>query len=182
MNEMNAYPTVMQPAEVRSNTRPHVRNGTRKLQQPHLERARLGKSKGHSDGLKQLRDQAIRAGLIEAPQIGPANMASSAMTTLTTVPAVIPFSAAPVETRAICQLRKIECTDLATKRTWRSFQMIVGESSPAIPTLTQLLQTPYYGTIYSEAPITPALLRLDPIWDPLRADPRFQKLCEEKQP
>jgi hypothetical protein len=31
-------------------------------------------------------------------------------------------------------------------------------------------------------PITPALLRLDPIWDPLRADPAFQKLCEEKQP
>ena len=29
--------------------------------------------------------------------------------------------------------------------------------------------------------VTPALLRLDPIWDPLRADPAFQKLCEEKQ-
>ena len=26
------------------------------------------------------------------------------------------------------------------------------------------------------------LLRLDPFWDPLRADPAFQKLCEEKQP
>ena len=31
-----------------------------------------------------------------------------------------------------------------------------------------------------ETPITPALLRLDPLWDPLRADPAFQKLCEEK--
>ena len=31
-------------------------------------------------------------------------------------------------------------------------------------------------------PITPALLRLDPIWDPLRGDLAFQKLCEEKQP
>jgi len=30
-------------------------------------------------------------------------------------------------------------------------------------------------------PITPALLRLDPYWDPLRSDPAFQKLCEEKQ-
>ena len=28
--------------------------------------------------------------------------------------------------------------------------------------------------------VTPALLRLDPIWDPLRGDPAFQKLCEEK--
>jgi hypothetical protein len=33
-----------------------------------------------------------------------------------------------------------------------------------------------------DTPVTPALLRLDPIWDPLRADPAFQKLCEEKQP
>ena len=30
--------------------------------------------------------------------------------------------------------------------------------------------------------ITPALLRLDPIWDPLRGDLAFQELCEEKQP
>jgi hypothetical protein len=41
---------------------------------------------------------------------------------------------------------------------------------------------PYGGWLYSPTPITPALLRLDPIWDPLRADPAFQKLCEEKQP
>jgi hypothetical protein len=60
-------------------------------------------------------------------------------------------------------------------------QTIVGENSRAISTLTKLLQTPYYGRIYSEAPITPALLRLDPIWDPLRGDPAFQKLCQEKQ-
>jgi hypothetical protein len=45
-----------------------------------------------------------------------------------------------------------------------------------------LLQTPYGGWLYSPTPITQALLRLDPIWDPLRADPAFQKLCEEKQP
>jgi hypothetical protein len=25
-------------------------------------------------------------------------------------------------------------------------------------------------------------LQLNPLWDPLRSDPRFQKLCEEKQP
>jgi hypothetical protein len=60
-------------------------------------------------------------------------------------------------------------------------QTIFGENSRAISTLTQLLQTPY-SSIFQQAPITPALLRLDPIWDPLRADPAFQKLCEEKKP
>jgi len=60
-------------------------------------------------------------------------------------------------------------------------EMITGENSRAISTVTQLLQTPYAGSIYL-VPVTPALLRLDPLWDPLRADPAFQKLCEEKQP
>jgi TolB-like protein/Tfp pilus assembly protein PilF len=61
-------------------------------------------------------------------------------------------------------------------------EMIIGENSRAISTLTRLLQTPYGGWLYNPAPITPVLLKLDPIWDPLRADPAFQKLCEEKQP
>ena len=61
-------------------------------------------------------------------------------------------------------------------------QMIFGDNNGATSTLTQLLQTPYLGGYYYPAPITPALLRLDPIWDPLRGDPAFQKLCEEKQP
>jgi len=61
-------------------------------------------------------------------------------------------------------------------------EMIIGENARAIATLTQLLKTPYGGWLYSPTPITPPLLRLDPIWDPLRTDPAFQKLCEEKQP
>jgi tetratricopeptide (TPR) repeat protein len=61
-------------------------------------------------------------------------------------------------------------------------QMTFGENSRAISTLMQLLQAPYTSRVYVPMPITPALLRLDPLWDPLRADPAFQKLCEEKQP
>jgi serine/threonine-protein kinase len=60
-------------------------------------------------------------------------------------------------------------------------EMIIGDNNRAISILTRLLQTSYGGWLYSPAPITPALLRLDPLWDPLRADPAFQKLCEVKQ-
>ena len=60
-------------------------------------------------------------------------------------------------------------------------QTIFGENSRAISILTRLLQTPYDSPIYPFV-LTPALLRLDPTWDPLRSDPAFQKLCEEKQP
>ena len=56
-------------------------------------------------------------------------------------------------------------------------QALFGENSRAISTLAQLLQTPNAA---SPVPITPALLRLDPLWDPLRFDPAFQKLCAEK--
>jgi TolB-like protein len=55
----------------------------------------------------------------------------------------------------------------------------VGETNHPISRLQRLLRIPYspWGT-----PLTPALLRLDPYWDPLRSDPAFQKLCQEKQP
>jgi TolB-like protein/Tfp pilus assembly protein PilF len=61
-------------------------------------------------------------------------------------------------------------------------QTMFGANSQAISTLARLLQTPYYGGFYIQTPVTPALLRLDPLWDPLRSDPAFQKLCKEKQP
>jgi TolB-like protein/Tfp pilus assembly protein PilF len=61
-------------------------------------------------------------------------------------------------------------------------QMMFGESSRPISTLSRLLQTPYISWLYGPMPATSALLKLDPIWNPLRSDPAFQKLCEEKQP
>jgi serine/threonine protein kinase/Tfp pilus assembly protein PilF len=62
-------------------------------------------------------------------------------------------------------------------------QATLGEKNAAISILTQLLQTPYAaGWLYNPTPVTPELLRLEPFWDPLRGDPAFEKLCEDKQP
>jgi TolB-like protein/Flp pilus assembly protein TadD len=51
---------------------------------------------------------------------------------------------------------------------------ILGDKSGAIEILEELLSQPSAVTVQG--------LKINPIWDPLRSDPAFQKLCEEKQP
>jgi TolB-like protein/class 3 adenylate cyclase/Tfp pilus assembly protein PilF len=58
----------------------------------------------------------------------------------------------------------------------------MGEPDRAIAALQQLLSIPYNGALAAGTPLTPAMLRLDPMFDPLRGDPRFQELVASPAP
>ena len=52
---------------------------------------------------------------------------------------------------------------------------MLGDADHAIPILKRLIKIPSFTQI------TPTLLRMNTIWDPIRNDPRFQELVNEKK-
>ena len=51
---------------------------------------------------------------------------------------------------------------------------VLGDADRAIPHIERAVSLP------AQQGLTPAYLRLDPVWDKVRGDPRFQKLAEMK--
>jgi serine/threonine protein kinase/Tfp pilus assembly protein PilF len=76
----------------------------------------------------------------------------------------------PIDKDALTGPRPLEIVARVTAR-------IPQSRDRSITTLEKLLSTAYEAPLAANPPLTPALLRLDPMFEPLGKDPRFQKLA-----
>jgi TolB-like protein/class 3 adenylate cyclase/Tfp pilus assembly protein PilF len=82
---------------------------------------------------------------------------------------------------AVLPIEKDVITGPAPIETLARVAAQTGEHDRAIAALQQVLSIPGTGALGKYMPLTPALLRLDPMFNPLRKDPRFQKLVESPE-
>jgi TolB-like protein/Tfp pilus assembly protein PilF len=80
---------------------------------------------------------------------------------------------APIEKDALTGPRPLEIFARVAAR--------VGDVDRATSALEKLLSIPYEAPLAANPPLTPELLRLDPMFEPLRKDSRFQKLANAQR-
>jgi TolB-like protein/Tfp pilus assembly protein PilF len=83
---------------------------------------------------------------------------------------------------AVLPIEKDVITGAAPIETLARVAAQTGEPDRAIAALQQVLSIPGTGALDKYMPLTPALLRLDPMFDLLRNDTRFQKLAASSAP